>query len=302
MSLLPIFAYFIVGVLLRRARLASREHGAFLFRLVFFVTLPALAFGTIADTTVGPLSVVLPLSAMAINALCMVAAFLFTRRKAISRNKAGALILGAGITNMVFMFPFVLAILGRQGLADAILFDLGNAVFVASAGYLVALRFGHSESSSVVQSLAKTLRSPLLIAIAAALVINVAELKLPDTVETVLVPLGSATIPLVLIGLGISFSVSGARSALPFYAIAFRMPLGFLAGLTIVWSLDLDGMVATVIAVSAAAPIGFSSVTLASVADLATEQAATALSMSIGIGLISAPILLWVLAAFFGVG
>ncbi len=302
LTLIPIFAYFLVGVLLRSAGLAGREHGTFLFRLVFFVTLPALAFGAIANMTVGPRAVLLPLSAMAINAFCMTVALWFARRKGIPRRKAGALILGAGITNMAFMFPFVLAILGSQALADAILFDLGNAVFVATAGYLVALRFGHSASSSVVQSLAKTLTSPLFIAIAAAIVVNVAEIRLPDVIDTVLSPLGSATIPLILIALGISFSISGAREALPIYTIILRMPLGFLAGLFIVWSLNLDGVVATIIVVSAAAPIGFSSVTLASVTDMDTEQAAAALSMSVGIGLFSAPLLLWAMAHLFSTG
>ncbi len=302
LSLIPIFAYFLIGVMLRSAGLASREHGAFLFRVVFFVTLPALAFDAIANMTVEPQSALLPLSAMAINAFCMAMAIWFTRRKEIPRGKAGALILGAGITNMAFMFPYVLAILGRQALADAILFDLGNAVFVATAGYLVALRFGRSASSSVVQSLVKTLRSPLFIAIAAAAVVNVTEFHLPDIIDTVIAPLGSATIPLLLIALGISFSLSGARDALPAYTILLRMPLGFLAGLSIVWSLNLSGIVATIITVSAAAPIGFSSVTLASVTDMDTEQATAALSMSVGIGLISAPFLLWAMDRLFSTG
>lgn len=299
LTLLPIFVYFLIGLLLRVAGLADREHGAFLFRIVFFVTLPALAFEAIVAMSISSQTALLPLSGFVINAACMGTALLFARARALPRATAGPLLLAAGIANMTFMFPFVLTVLGEQALAYAILFDVGNAIFVATVGYFVALTCGESEKGSIAVSLLKTLRSPPFIAIALAIIVNVAALQLPATVGMVLHPLGQTTIPLVLIALGITFSISAMRGLLPLQALLLRMPLGFAAGLAIVWLLGLDGTIATIVAVSAAAPIGFSSVTLAAVTRLDTEQAVGALSLSVGVGLFSTPALLWLLSGWF---
>jgi predicted permease len=71
------------------------------------------------------------------------------------------------------------------------------------------------------------------------------------------------------------------------------MPLGLAAGFFFVWLFGFAGATATVVLVAAASPIGFSSVTLASVARLDTEQAVAALSLSVAIGMASTPFLLW---------
>jgi malate permease and related proteins len=302
LALAPIFVYFLAGMALHRAGLASRDQGAFLFRVIFFVTLPALAFDSISRMQVSGHTALLPLSAMIADGACMVAAIAFARRNGLPSRNAGALVLGAGITNMTFLFPFVFTVLGEQGLANAILFDSGNAVFVATIGYLVALGYGDAGTPSAVASLMKTLRTPLFIAIAAAIVVNLAGISLPAVIGKILSPLGKVTMPLVLIALGIVFSPGALRGKLPAYALLFRMPLGFAVGLLLVWVLGLDGLLAAVIVGSAGAPIGFSSVTLASVADMDVEQAVGALSMSVGLGLFTSPLLLWAASAWFGAG
>jgi predicted permease len=301
LALAPIFVYFLAGTALRRAGLAERDQGAFLFRVIFFVTLPALAFDSISRMDVSGHTVLLPISAMIADGACMAAAVAFARHNGLPSRNAGALVLGAGITNMTFLFPFVLTVLGEEGLANAILFDAGNAVFVATIGYLVALGYGDAGAPSAVTSLMKTLRTPLFIAIAAAIVVNLTGIPLPAVIGKILSPLGRVTMPLVLIALGIVFSPAALRGRLPVYALLFRMALGFAAGLLLVWVLRLDGLLAAVIVGSAGAPIGFSSVTLASVADMDVEQAVGALSMSVGLGLFTSPLVLWAASAWFGI-
>ena len=100
--------------------------------------------------------------------------------------------------------------------------------------------------------------------------------------------------------ISLTFSPRSLHGAMPLYALLFRMPLGIAAGLAFVWALGLDGLLAAVIVGAAGAPIGFSSVALSSVADLDVEQAVGALSMSVGIGLFSSPLLLWAASAWFG--
>jgi predicted permease len=115
----------------------------------------------------------------------------------------------------------------------------------------------------------------------------------------VLSPLAAATIPLTIVALGISFSNVTLRDPLPLRAVLLRMPLGLAAGLFFVWLFGFTGTTATIVLIAAASPIGFTSVTLASVAKLDIEKAVAALSISVALGLVSTTLLLWAGQRFF---
>lgn len=292
-SLLPILAYFLIGIILRRSGMASDSEAAFLFRFILYVTLPALVFQAISGATLTRELFMLPVSGLAINLICMSAAIVYARAASLSPRASGVLVLGAAITNGVFVFSFVLMALGPEALAEAILVDLGNAVFVATFAYSAAGYFGSSRRASLAASLFRTIRSPLFIALAVALVCALGEIKPPVMATRVLSPLGAATIPVTIVALGISFSNVTLREPLPIRTVLLRMPLGLAAGFFFVWLFGFTGVTATVVLVAAASPIGFSSVTLASVARLDTDQAVAALSLSVAVGLASTTLLLW---------
>lgn len=292
-SLLPILFFFLVGILLRRTGLAGGTEAAFLFRLILYVTLPALVFLAVSSAALTRELALLPLTGLAINLVCMAAAILYARVASLPPRTAGVLVLGAAVTNGVFHFAFVYTALGQEALVQAILVDLGNAVFVSTFAYSAAGWFGRPHGASVGSSVLKTLRSPLFIALAAAVAFALAGTKPPVIVERLLSPLGATTIPLTIVALGISFSNVTLRDPLPVRTVLLRMPLGFAAGLFFVWLFGFTGTTATVVLVAAAAPIGFTTVTLASVANLDTERVVAALSISVAIGLLSTTLILW---------
>lgn len=293
-SLLPILAYFLIGILLRRSGLAGAGEAAFLFRFILYVTLPALVFQAVSTATLTRDLALLPIAGLGVNLVCLAAALAYARATSLSAADTGVLVLGAAITNGVFIFSFVSMGLGPDALAEAILVDLGNAVFVATFAYSAAAWFGSTQTASVTSSLFKMLRSPLFIMLAAALVCAVGGIRVPELATRVLSPLGAVTIPLTIVALGISFSNVSLRDPLPLRAVLLRMPLGLAAGWFFVWVFGFTGTTATVVLVAAASPIGFSSVTLASVARLDTEKAVAALSISVAIALVSTTLLLWV--------
>lgn len=292
-SLLPILVYFLIGIVLRQSGIAGGSEAAFLFRFILHVTLPALVFQAIAGVALTRDLILLPVSGLAVNLICMSAAIVYARASSLSARASGVLVLGAAITNGVFVFTFVLMALGPEALAEAILVDLGNALFVATFAYSAAGYFGSSGRASLTSSLFRTFRSPLFIALAIALVCALGEIKPPAMATRILSPLGAATIPLTIVALGISFSNVTLRDPLPVRTVLLRMPLGLAAGVFLIWLFGFTGATATVVLVAAASPIGFSSVTLASVARLDTEQAVAALSLSVAVGLASTTLLLW---------
>jgi predicted permease len=301
-TLLPIFAYFLIGFLLRFRGLAGSEQAAFLFRLAFYVTLPALVFLVISGAEFERRTIFLPIAGITVNLVCTAAAIFFVRMTKIDNRQAGAVVLGAGIMNTAFVFPFVLSVLGQSALAEAVLFDLGNAVFVGVFAYSISLYFGNAQAESKGSYLFKTIRAPIFVAVAAALIVNVFQIPVPAIAENILSPLGSATIPLILIAVGISFSIAGLSARLTVATVLLRMLLGLITGLLIVWGFGFSGVTAAVVIVLAAAPIGFNSVSLASIGKLDTEQAAAALSVSVAIGLVSTTLLLIIALRVLGAG
>lgn len=301
-TLLPIFVYFLIGFLLRYLGLANREHAAFLFRLGFYVTLPALVFLAIAEAELTSRTILLPIAGITVNLSCAIAAIFYVRITKLHNYRAGAVVLGASIMNTLFVFPFVLSVMGKSALAEAILFDLGNAVFVGTLAYSISLYYGNAEAESATYYFLKTARAPIFMAVAAALIVNTLQLSVPAVANNVLSPLGSATIPLVLIGVGISFSTAGLSAHLTVATLLLRMLLGMIVGVVTVWAFGFAGVTAAAVILLAAAPIGFNTVALASIGKLDTEQAAAALSISVAIGMVSTTLLLIIAMRLFDAG
>lgn len=293
-SLLPLFAYFLVGLLLRRTGVLRGEHADILFRLVFFVTLPALAFLAVAGAELTRESMLLPMVSFAVNLACLAAAILSGRMFSWPARKTGSVVFSVSIMNMVFTFPFILAALGTEALAEAVLFDLGNAIFTATILSSMAASYGDGGRQTRRAAVLRMLRMPLFVAMVAAIAFSHFALAVPPMLGAVLAPLGAVTVPLIVVALGLSFSLGGLGGWLPAYTVALRMAGGLLVGLVAIQLLGIDGRTALVVAVSAAAPIGFTAVTLTSIGRLDTDQTAAAVSLSVVVGMVTTSALLWI--------
>lgn len=287
-ALLPIFAYFLVGVALRLTGIASRDHAQFILRLVFFVTLPALAFVSISSRPLALGSIALPVAGFLVNLGCALIALVYVRLARLEPATAGAVVMGSGVTNVTFMIPFIAAGLGPDVLAAAILYDAGNAIFLATGAYIIADRFGDAQASSALASLGKMLRTPLLLSVVAAVVVSSAAWTVPAPIISILQPLGETTSPLVLIALGAALSTAQLRSLSAYGTVGIRMLGGLLVGLFLVMAFGLRGAAAIAVIAAASAPIGFNTVTLASISNLDVEHSAASLFISVLVGLATA--------------
>lgn len=298
-SLLPIFVYFLIGLTLRKTGLAKAENADFLFRVIFLVTLPALVFVSVSRSNLGPESALLPVIGFVINLVCAGIAVLAAKMRRLSADQTGAVVICAGIMNMGYMFPFILSTLGEAALADAILFDAGNAIFVAVLAYPVAQYFGHHRASFSIALVRRVLLSPIFLAIIAALVVNLAGIDPGSFLTQTLSPLGSATIPLMLLAVGMSFGGLASRVSEAVLAVALRMLVGVVLGCLIAWLCGLDGTTAIIVIVSAAAPVGASAAAISAVSDLDKDIAINAISISALAGLVTASSLLFLTTRVF---
>ena len=100
------------------------------------------------------------------------------------------------------------------------------------------------------------------------------------------------TSPLILISLGILFAPKMAHFKLVSLTIFIRMALGLGMGIVMATLMKLEGTTFSVVCLCAAGPIGFMSLTYASLARLNWDFSSSALSMSIFVGVLYIPMLM----------
>lgn len=290
-QLAPIFFYFAVGFGLKWFGLADRNHGDFLIRLVFFVTLPLLIVITIPNTDLTLAKVMLPLGNILVGLLCCSTMLLLTKNTTLNMQTRGSMVLGSMTVNNTFMFPFILTVYGSTGFTDAILFDFGNALMVSTFTYALAFRFGEKEFIQR-EMLLRILRSPLFWALLLATFLSLADNPLPVPLQDTIRPLASMTSPLILVALGVYFSLQLRHLKQVALILLIRMVLGLAFGLLVATLLGLEGESFQVMLLCSAAPIGFSVLALSAMARLDTELASSAVSLSILVGLLWVPLLI----------
>ena len=212
-----------------------------------------------------------------------------------------ALVLSCSIINMMLMFPFVLYGLGEAALSDAILFDVGNSVYVSTVGSAIAVAYGREGKSRAADLFLDLVRAPIFIAVAAALLVNLGGFHLSPFIYRVTEPLGAATIPLILVALGIALSPAAVQRPWPVVPILLRMGLGLVLGIALAMMFGFEGMTRWVVIASAAAPVGAGSVALAAIGRFDVERATAAVTLSVAMGFFSVTILLWLARLFAGI-
>jgi predicted permease len=290
-QLAPIFCFFAVGVALKRLGVAQKSDGDFVLRLVFFVTLPLLILITLPKAELTADKLMLPLANIVVNLLCFGTAVLAMKRMSLARPVQGSMVMNTMIVNNAFMFPFILAVYGETGFADAVLYDFGNAIMVATVTFAIAFRYS-DEPYRRFAMLRRVATSPIFWALGIGVFLSLSGTPIPDPLVAVVEPLANMTAPLILIALGIFFSFSLRQYRLVGLALFIRMGLGLVFGVAFARLAGLEGEAFTVVALCSGAPIGFMALTFSSMARLDTDLTASAVSLSILIGLIYTPLLM----------
>jgi len=284
----PLLGFFVLGAGLARVGFARPADGQFLLRLLFFVALPALIVSTLADADLAD-GWALPIICIITGLSGMAVALWLGRQRGWEPRRLGAAVIGAMVLNNAFLVPFVAAGYGEDGLADLILFDVGNSIVVALVAYPLAFRFG-GHDASIRAGARRALTAPITWAVVIGLALNVGDLELGGAGSGFLDPLGSLVGPLILIALGVLFTPSLRDVEHLVTTVGIRMVVGAAVGFSLVSLAGIDGETRWVVLLAAGSPIGFTALTFSSLADLDVEASARAVSASLLIGVIVAPL------------
>ncbi len=268
---------------LKRAGIFTKQHGDFLAgTFLFYVGLPALVFTSISKVEITANFPLFFFSSVAIVLAMYIVGVIVGNLLKLEKKQRGPFINSVMIMNLgMVAYSFFFLTYGNEGLARTILFDIGNALLIYTLAYYVAVRHGNTNHTRL-QSAKKVLTLPLLWAFVIALGFNFAGLALPTALEEAISLIAKATLPLLLITLGIYFEFNVGKNLLPATLAAFLRVFGGLAlGLGIATLTGLQGIDKTVVVLGAASPAGYNTIVFAIKEKLDAELAASIVSLSI---------------------
>ena len=101
----------------------------------------------------------------------------------------------------------------------------------------------------------KVIFSPPILAATMALALNLLDFQMPQVAVILLKDLGSLTIPLIMLSVGVYFNPKFEKFLPLFSAVFVRMFVGLSAGFILINLFNLDGLTKEIILIASAAPI-----------------------------------------------
>ncbi len=286
-NLLPIFLIFLLGYICQRIGFLSKANADLFLKLFFYLVLPAVVLLSISQMPLTIHLIALPLITIIMITVSYLIANVCRCYFDMPPKTTGVFLIGATILNGAFVYPFVLAIYGEEGLAIAYLFDFGNALVAFSFAYYLACHYGNSGTTlSRRQIYKKFLCSPPLLALGAAIFLNLTGIQLPEAGYSFLRSLGGMTTPLIMLSLGIYFSPKIINPGPLFTVIGIRVVGGLVMGVLLSYIFGFSGNNRTITIIMSLSPSAMNTLIYATLEGLDKEFAASIISYTTLISMI----------------
>ncbi len=262
-AILPILAIAVVGYLLSRTRPVDAEP---LATVSIYVLLPALVFYSLATSEITAETTALFLIGVALFTGSIAAVAELTGRVVPHSDSAlDGLVLSTSFPNVGnFGIPFMMFAFGAVGRSAAVLFVIGQSVFMYTFGVYVASR---GEAISARSILGRISKLPLLYATAGGLLARYLDIVPPvgsTAMETIRLT-GDAAIPVMLLLLGIELAnvenVISLRRVAP--GVLLKLLLAPVLAIGIALAIGLTGTVGRVFVLESAMPTAVTPLALA---------------------------------------
>ncbi len=293
-KIIPVILIFFLGMFVKKIRLLGKSDADLFLKLVFNLTLPALTFLSVSTVKLQIEFFYLPFIAAFMLMISYFVARLVSRAIPMDKKTMGVFLIGCMIMNTGFALPFFIAAFDLEGIAIYMFFDLGNVLFIFTFAYYIAMKYGSDDKDKKIDY-TKFLRLPPVWGLLAGVIVNFAGIGVPEIASSFLENLGTPTIPLIMLSLGIYFSPRPQNVFKIATVLGIRIGVGLVFGLFIASLLDLSGVIRTIVIISCGAPVGYNTLIFATLENLDKEFAASIVSISIFLGVFYIPILLFIL-------
>ncbi|MCL2157004.1 MAG: AEC family transporter [Methanobrevibacter sp.] len=295
-TIIAIFVMVFLGYTLKKIDLLKETDVDTLNKIVINVALPSMVFITIYKTDFSILQQIatLPLVGIIVGSLCGIFMYLVFTLKKFPEKKKWALILPVCVGNTGFFgFPVTLGIFGSEGLIRAIFYDVSTLIMFLSLSAILMFKFG----GRIKDSLKSLFRFPSLWAVILGIMFNFLNLPIGEIFDISINYLAAATIPLIMISLGLSLQFKGIKedlkstSSVAFIKLIFSpilaiFILGFLGFSTLEYSVGI---------IEASMPCSMLMLVLAIEHDLDFKLTANCIVISTVFSILTIPLLMGIL-------
>ncbi|MGC8705304.1 MAG: AEC family transporter [Athalassotoga sp.] len=227
-KILSYLAIIAIGYLLKSLKFLDETEGRAFSKIVIYITLPAVIIQAVTSVKLTPALFSLTAFGILTTLTLMIAGFLIFRRSNIARGTKGSLILTFNGLNLgLFAYPFAQLLWGGKGLAYMSIFDMGNGLMIYTVGYAIAILFS-ADAFSTKEIVKKVSTFPPLLAIFAAIILNLSLSSMPDILSEFLGIFSGANAFLALLTIGVFLNFE--RLKVEFKNMAKAISLKYLIG------------------------------------------------------------------------
>ncbi|WP_026987707.1 AEC family transporter [Fodinicurvata fenggangensis] len=205
----PVFGLMLAGYLVGRAGLLGEDSGRALNGFVYYVALPALFFGSMAEVPLNkifnwPLILAFGGGTLITFLLAIVVALVFFRGRfgEISMHGLTAIFSNTGYMGV----PLLQIAFGQEGVLAAVITTVITAVVVISIGVILLELDRHKDSAPLViarNASAGLAKNPLILSALAGILYSASGLPLPLPIATFMELAGNAAAPAALFAIGL---------------------------------------------------------------------------------------------------
>ena len=264
-----------------------------MLKVVFYAGMPALIFLSVVKIHFDPSLLLLCFFAPVVVSVSMIVLFGLRRSllQKMNYKTFGALLTGVVIMNTGFLVPFVQVSYGAEGLARLAVIDAFNAITTVTLVYAVVVSLGKDKLDGKYIA-GKLLIAPPLWSLVLALLFKFFSITPPDIIMHTFALIAQLVSPVILLALGLKFTLKIDKPLTVLLALALRFGLGVLIGLSFVRLFGLHGLDAQIVLFASLAPIGFNSITFSELEKLDVKFAASQASIGLIIAMLAAPLII----------
>lgn len=233
----------LLGFFLKYIGFLKQSDRDLLSNIVLYIMLPAMVFINLKKATISNDMLYLPVLGIALSILLLVPAYVYCKVRKYDERITWTILLAASLMNTGFIgFPVSLGVFGDAGFLNAVFFDLSTSVMVVSYGVVLAKKFG-GDAREAVKSIVTFM--PLW-AVIFGLLFNALDItSLGYVLDTILEYLAGATIPMIMLALGLSldFRNVGENFTDSIVVSVIKLVISPLIVLVLLILLNIHGMV-----------------------------------------------------------
>lgn len=231
----------LLGFVLKQKSFLEEDARDILSKIVLYIALPSMIFINLQDANISHDMMFLPILGIATSFILFIVAYIYCRLRNYSKRTAWTIMIASSIMNTGFIgFPVSLGVFGNEGFLNAMFFDLSTSTMIVIYGVILAKEFG-GDKREVVKN---TLTFIPLWAVIFGLIFNIFNIPLVYVAENILNYFAQATIPLIMLAIGLSLDYRNIRDYLSDSIVvsAFKLALAPAIMFALVSLLNIKGM------------------------------------------------------------